>query len=122
MSEDVKIMEHEPLVRDRYIPEKLQFLGKRGISRMDGQEKAGGTAQYTRDVNLPGMLFCKILASPYANALIKSVDTTKAEALPGVRAILRFDDPELEGKVLLGTNTKFNAGHQASDGQAFTQS
>ena len=119
MSEDLKIMEHEPLVRDRYIPEKFQFLGKRGISRMDGVEKAGGTAQYTRDVNLPGMLFCKILASPYANALIKSVDTTKAEAVPGVRAVLRFDDPELEGKVLLGDNTKFNAGHQASDGQAF---
>jgi len=119
MSEEVKIMEYEPLVRDRYIPEEFQFLGKRGISRMDGREKAGGTAQYTRDVNLPGMLFCKIMMSPYANAVIKSIDTTEAEKFPGVRAILRFDDPELKGKELLGTNTKFNAGHMPFDGQAF---
>lgn len=103
MSEDLRIMEHEPLVRDRYIPEEFQYLGKRGISRMDGKEKAGGTAQYTRDVRLPGMLFCKVMTSPYANAVIKSIDTSKAEALPGVRAILRFDDPELKDKVLLGT-------------------
>ena len=104
---------------DRYIPETFQYLGKRGISRMDGKEKAGGTAQYTRDVRLPGMLYCKIMTSPYANAVIKRLDTTEAEKLPGVRAVLRFDDPELKGKELLGTNTKFNAGHQAFDGQAF---
>lgn len=119
MSEEVKIMEYEPLVRDRYIPEEFQFLGKRGISRMDGLEKAGGTAQYTRDVNLPGMLFCKIMTSPYANAVIKSIDTAEAEKVPGVRAVLRFDDPELKDKELLGTNTKFNAGHMPFDGQAF---
>ena len=119
MSEDLKIMEYEPLVRDRYIPEEFQYLGKRGISRMDGREKAGGTAQYTRDVKLPGMLYCKIMTSPYANAVIKSLDTSRAEKLPGVRAILRFDDPELKDKALLGTNTKFNAGHMPFDGQAF---
>lgn len=119
MSDEPKIMEYEPLVHDRYIPEAFEFLGKRGIARMDGREKAGGTAQYTRDVSLPGMLYCKIMMSPYANAVIKSLDTSKAEALPGVRAILRFDDPELQNKALLGTNTKFNAGHLASDGQAF---
>jgi xanthine dehydrogenase molybdenum-binding subunit len=118
MSEE-RIMEAEPLVHDRYVPENFQFLGKRGISRMDGKEKAGGSAQYTRDVRLPGMLFCKILASPFANATIKSLDTSEAEALPGVRAVLRFDDPELKGKHLDGLNTKFNAGHLATDGQAF---
>ncbi len=119
MADDVKIMEYEPLVRDRYIPGEFRYLGHRGISRMDGKEKAGGTAQYTRDVKLPGMLYCKIMTSPYANAVIRSLDTSEAEKIPGVRAILRFDDPELKDKVLLGENTKFNAGHQAFDGQAF---
>lgn len=119
MSEDVKIMEFEPLVHDRYVPEEFQFLGRRGISRMDGKEKAGGKAEYTRDVKLPGMLYCRCLASPFANAKIKSLDTSKAEKLPGVRAVLRYDDPELEGKHLEGLETKFNAGHLATDGQAF---
>ena len=119
MSEDVKIMEFEPLVHDRYVPEEFQFLGRRGISRMDGKEKAGGKAEYTRDVKLPGMLYCRCLASPFANAIIKSLDTSKAEKLPGVRAVLRYDDPELEGKNLEGLETKFNAGHLATDGQAF---
>lgn len=119
MSEDVKIMEIEPLVRDRYIPEEFQQLGRRGISRMDGKEKAGGKAEYTRDVKLPGMLYCRFLASPFANAKIKSMDTSKAEKLPGVRGVLRYDDPELEGMHLEGVETKFNAGHLGTDGQAF---
>ena len=41
-------------------------IGKRGVRRYDGVEKAGGKALYTRDVNLPGMLYAKVLASPYA--------------------------------------------------------
>lgn len=112
-------MECEPLVHDRYMPEEFSIIGKRGIQRMCGKEKASGCAEYTRDVKLPGMLYCRILGSPYAHARIKKMDITKAEALPGVRAILCYDDPELVGKELLGLETKFNAGHLATDGIAF---
>jgi CO/xanthine dehydrogenase Mo-binding subunit len=119
MGKDLKVMEIEPLVRDRYIPDEFTLIGKPGVKRKDGKEKASGKAEYTRDIMLPGMLYCKIMGSPYAHAKIKKLDTDKAEALPGVRAILRYDDPELEGKELIGLETKFNAGHLATDGIDF---
>jgi CO/xanthine dehydrogenase Mo-binding subunit len=68
----------------------------RTINRQDAFERVSGQAVFTRDVNLPGMLYAKILMSPYAHARIKSVDTSRAEALMGVRDILRYDDPEIE--------------------------
>jgi xanthine dehydrogenase molybdenum-binding subunit len=71
----------------------LKWVGKRGIIRKDADDKATGKAVYGRDVKLPGMLYGRILASPYAHAKIKSMDTSEAEKLPGVRAVLRYDDP-----------------------------
>jgi len=68
---------------------------KSGISRQDAHERASGKAAYTRDICLPGMLYAKVLTSPYAHARIKSIDTSRAEALPGVRDILRYDDPDI---------------------------
>jgi xanthine dehydrogenase molybdenum-binding subunit len=78
-------------------------IGKRGLRRLDGIEKASGKAVYTRDIQIPGMLYAKILRSPYAHARIKRLDTSRAEALPGVRAILRYDDPEIMGRTLNGS-------------------
>jgi CO/xanthine dehydrogenase Mo-binding subunit len=78
-------------------------IGKRGIRRLDGYEKASGKAIYTRDIKLPGMLYARILMSPYARAKIKRMDTSKAEKLPGVRALIRYDDPEVKGRVLNGS-------------------
>lgn len=78
-------------------------IGKRGVRRYDGYEKASGKAMYTRDVLLPGMLYAKVLASPFARAKITSLDTSKAGAYPGVRAVLRFDDPEIKGQELTGS-------------------
>jgi xanthine dehydrogenase molybdenum-binding subunit len=54
------------------------------------------------DIELPGMLYLQFLTSPYPHAKIKSMDTSKAEALPGVRAVLRYDDPELPEVADLG--------------------
>jgi CO/xanthine dehydrogenase Mo-binding subunit len=71
-------------------------IGKRRVRRLDGYEKASGTAVYARDIYRPGMLYAKYLRSRYAHAKIKRMDTSKAEALPGVRAILRYDDPEIK--------------------------
>jgi len=60
-------------------------IGRRGIRRYDGHEKASGKALYTRDIHVPGMLYAKVLSSPHAHARIIKMDTSKAEALPGVR-------------------------------------
>jgi CO/xanthine dehydrogenase Mo-binding subunit len=79
--------------------EDLKWVGKRGINRFDSDEKAKGKAIYTRDVNLPGMLYARSLMSPYAHARIKSMDTSEAEALPGVRAVLRYDDPMVPKRI-----------------------
>jgi CO/xanthine dehydrogenase Mo-binding subunit len=68
----------------------------RTITRQDALERVSGQAMFTRDVDLPGMLYAKILLSPYAHARIASIDTSKAEALVGVRDILKYDDPDIE--------------------------
>ena len=90
------------LKADKYPLNKYEHIGKRGVRRLDGLEKASGAAQYTIDVHLPGMLFGRFLTSPYPHAEIRKMDTAAAEALPGVRAILRYDDPELPPAVDLG--------------------
>src|SRR4030065_235968 len=66
------------------------------MPRQDAHERASGKATYTRDIYLPGMLYAKILTSPYAHAKIIKIDTSKAEALPGVRDILKYDDPDIK--------------------------
>ena len=52
--------------------------------RHDGADKVTGRARYGADTNMPGMLYGKILRSPHAHAVIKSVDASEAEAMPGV--------------------------------------
>jgi xanthine dehydrogenase YagR molybdenum-binding subunit len=61
-----------------------KLIGKR-INRIDGPAKSSGQAKYTYDVNRPGMLIAKVVGCPYAHAKIKSIDTSAAEKLPGVR-------------------------------------
>jgi xanthine dehydrogenase molybdenum-binding subunit len=72
------------------------YIGKKGLPRKDGTEKASGKAVYARDITRPGMLYGKQLLSPYAHAKIKSIDYSKAEALPGVWTILKWDDPDIK--------------------------
>jgi xanthine dehydrogenase YagR molybdenum-binding subunit len=66
--------------------EKRQHIGKR-ISRLDGPDKVSGKAKYSYDINRPGMLYGKILRSPYAHAKVVSIDTSVAEKMPGVKAV-----------------------------------
>jgi CO/xanthine dehydrogenase Mo-binding subunit len=80
---------------DKYTLHKYSNIGKRGVYRLDGYEKASGSATYTIDVQLPGMLYGRFLTSPYPHAEIMHMDTSRAEKLPGVWAVLRYDDPEL---------------------------
>ena len=62
------------------------------IPRVDGSLKATGEAKFTVDIVLPGMLYGKILRSPYPHAKIVKIDTSKAEALPGVKAVITGKD------------------------------
>lgn len=100
MSKILELMDN--LQADKYPLRKYTHIGRRGIRRLDGIEKASGKAIYTIDVQLPGMLYMRFLTSPYPHAKIKRMDTSKAEALPGVRAVLRYDDPELPSFADLG--------------------
>ena len=61
------------------------------VERVDGQEKATGEAQFLRDLKIPGMLYGKILRSPYPHARILSIDTEKAKRLPGVMTVITAD-------------------------------
>ena len=70
---------------------EYKVVGKRPI-RHDGVDKVTGKARYAADVQLPGALHGKVLRSPHAHAIIKSIDTSKAEALPGVMAVVTSKD------------------------------
>ncbi|MCH9039167.1 MAG: xanthine dehydrogenase family protein molybdopterin-binding subunit, partial [Chloroflexi bacterium] len=91
---------------------EFNVVGTRPI-RHDGYDKVTGKALYGADMNLPGMLHGKVLRSPHAHANIKSIDTSKAEAHPEVRAVITSADfPSLpnESQVLtagLPVNVKF---------------
>jgi CO/xanthine dehydrogenase Mo-binding subunit len=86
------------------IPESDESIKRNMIPRQDAYERVSGQAVYTRDVYLPGMLYAKILTSPYAHAKILSMDTSQAEALVGVRDILKFDDPDVADENNTGTS------------------
>lgn len=62
--------------------------------RVDGYERISGAAVYPSDVTLPDMLYAASLASPYPNALLKSLDISEAEKMDGVHAIITPDSPE----------------------------
>ncbi len=104
MSEEMqKILELlDNLRSDKYPLSRYNSIGKRGVRRLDGYEKASGRAIYTLDLQLHGMLFAKFLTSPYPHARIRGMNTAKAEAYPGVRAVLRYDDPEIPALANLG--------------------
>src|SRR5215472_12900314 len=70
---------------------KYKWIGTRP-ARPDGADKVTGRARFGADFNLPGQLVGKVLRSPHAHARIKSIDTSKAEALPGVKAVVTAKD------------------------------
>ncbi len=70
---------------------KLSIAGK-SVPRLDSLEKVTGKAKFCSDFYMRGMLYAKILRSPYPHANILSIDTSKAEKLPGVRAVATGKD------------------------------
>ena len=71
--------------------EKYKVVGTRPI-RHDGADKVTGKALYGADIQLPGLLWGKVLRSPHAHARIRSIDTSRAEAHPEVKAVVTSRD------------------------------
>jgi 4-hydroxybenzoyl-CoA reductase alpha subunit len=66
-------------------------IGKR-VPRIDAKEKVMGQAKFAADYALPGTLWCKVARSPFPHAKILNIDTSKAEKLPGVKAVITGKD------------------------------
>jgi len=86
----------------------LKYVGQ-SVPRVDGIEKVTGKAKFLGDLVIPGMLHGKIFRSPYPHARILSVDASKAEALPGVAAVLTAADigdlvPTYNGRPVIAMN------------------
>src|SRR5262245_938027 len=73
-------------------PQKRRLIGTK-IARIDGPAKSTGRAKYSNDINRPGLLYGQILRCPLAHARVRSVDLTKAEKMPGVKAVLLIAEP-----------------------------
>ncbi len=69
----------------------FQIVGKPEI-KVDALKLVQGKPAFTADINLRGLLHAKVLRSPYAHARIKKIDTSQAKALPGVSAVLTWQD------------------------------
>lgn len=79
---------------------KYNVVGTRPI-RHDGLDKVIGAAKYGADIQLTGMLFGRVLRSPYAHARIRGIDSSKALALPGVTAVVTAKDfPIIADRIL----------------------
>ncbi len=71
--------------------QNYSFIGT-SVPRVDALAKVTGKAKYSADIQLPGMLYAKVLGSSHPHARILNIETSKAEALPGVRAIITGKD------------------------------
>ena len=71
-------------------PQQFKLIGKTNTPRKDSREKTDGTAIFTQDVKLPGMLVAVVAHAPRFGATIRSVDTTKAKAVKGVVDVVQF--------------------------------
>jgi CO/xanthine dehydrogenase Mo-binding subunit len=87
--------------KDEFQTRDFRVVGTRPI-RPDGLEKVTGKARFGADMSAPGMLWGAVLRSPHAHARIKSIDTSAAEAMSGVKAVItradftfQPDDPDL---------------------------
>ena len=86
--DEFTVVEGEPL--EGWSPKSgLKIVG-RPHPRVDGAAKVTGSAKYTHDVYLPGMVYGKFLRSPYAHAKITHIDASEAEGLPGVLGVYTY--------------------------------
>jgi CO/xanthine dehydrogenase Mo-binding subunit len=94
---------------------KYRVIGTRPV-RPDGVDKVTGRAIYGADVVLPRMAHGKVLGSPHAHARIINIDTSKAQALPGVLAVMTAKDlPEVNAIVEVGEGGSANMRHASNN-------
>jgi len=86
--------------------DELTIVG-RSVEMKGSGEKVTGTAEYTVDMKLPGMLYAKILRSPHAHANVKAIDTSRAEVLPGVRAVITHEEAKILYTVTHGSAREY---------------
>jgi CO/xanthine dehydrogenase Mo-binding subunit len=87
---------------------EFKYVGH-SVARVDGMEKVTGKAKFVGDLTVPGMLCGKILRSTFPHARIRSIDASRAEALPGVVAVLTAADigdlnPIYNGRPVIAMN------------------
>ena len=81
-------------------PNEYKVIGTSPL-RHDGVDKVTGRAAFGADIRLPGMLYGAVLRSPHAHAKILSIDTSEAEKLHGVHAVITAKDfPDLESRIV----------------------
>src|ERR1051325_10666286 len=84
--------------------------------RHDGMDKVTGRAAYGADIRLPGMLHGAVLRSPHEHAKIISIDTSKAEKLQCVHAVITAKDlPDVESKMVELGESVINRKHQSNN-------
>src|SRR5262249_27822981 len=93
-----------------------KVIGQRPV-RHDGADKVTGKAIYTADLQLPNMAHARLVRSPHAHARIKRVDTSAAEKMPGVGAVITGQDfPDLKEKVaVMGEAGAVNLQHLSAN-------
>lgn len=100
---------------EKIVEAQYRVVGTRP-DRHDATDKVTGQAQYGADVRLPNMLFGKALRSPHGHAMIKSIDTSAAAALPGVKAVVTAADlPEVSDKTVDLGETVTNLRYQSNN-------
>jgi CO/xanthine dehydrogenase Mo-binding subunit len=96
-------------------PNKFKVVGTSPL-RHDGVDKVTGRAAYGADIRLPGMLYGAVLRSPHAHAKIKSIDTSKAEKLHGVHAVITAKDlADLDSKIVELGEGSIDRKHQSNN-------
>jgi nicotinate dehydrogenase subunit B len=78
-----RILEQKPPIK----PIPLHTVSGRPTDRMDGRAKVTGSAEFTGDIRLPGLMYARILRPPAHGVILKSVDLSKAQKIPGVRIV-----------------------------------
>ena len=85
---------------------KYKIIGTSPVKH-DGFDKVTGRAKFAADAFLPGMLVGRFLRSPHPHAIVKSIDISKAEKIPGVKAVIcRADFPEIKQGTGAGDMTR----------------
>ncbi len=74
--------------------EELRVVGQ-AVPQVDAREKVTGAAEFVSDIKLPGMLYGRVLRSPYAHARLLNIDPSRAKRLRGVRAVVTAQDTPL---------------------------